>query len=256
MKREHKPVKYSYEHGDESLPHLKDLVSDSPDPMKGKLLGYLRTHCILVCPGIVKDEINPEITIGCGNIYSDGTYFWDDVFFNYVDRYNVPIPEAFRKHILENYNRRMKRHALLRLIDRLEIHNNPYLGYEYNVGIEKSGVIRYQTNTDCRDGALLLIKAEEAQYIIDPIMTELFCYDTDEHGEAMIDGYHWKLKFFIKDELVDEIEGWPNEDNWRYGQLKRILEFAERYIPKNLGSNQMNFYKDIEEAGYDFILYS
>ncbi len=28
----------------------------------------------------------------------------------------------------------------------------------------------------------------------------------------MIDGYHWKLKFYRKDELIDEIEGWPNED--------------------------------------------
>ena len=170
MKREHKPVNYSYEHGDVSLPHLKDLVSESPDPMKEKILGYLRTHCTVTCPGIVKDEINPEITIGYGNIYSDGTYYWNDVFFNYVDRYNVPVPEDFRNHILENYDQRMKRHALLRLIDRVEIHNNPYLGYEYNVCIEKSGVIRYRNNTDCADGAVLLIKAEDAQYIIDELL--------------------------------------------------------------------------------------
>ncbi|MCI9271616.1 MAG: hypothetical protein HFH11_10810 [Dorea sp.] len=245
MKR--KPVNYSYEHGDETLPHLKDLVSDIPDPMKEKILEYLRTHCILACSGMIKDEINPDKTIGYGNLYSDGTYFWNDVFCNYVDRYNIPAPETFRNHILENYNQRMKRHTTLRLIDRVEIHNNPYLGYEYNVSIEKSGLIRYQNNTDCKDGAVLRIKAEDAQFIINPIMTELFCYDADEHGMATIDGYHWKLKFYRKGELIDEIEGWPSEDKWRYGRLKEILEFAERYIPKDLGSEQMNFYKDIEE---------
>ena len=54
MKR--KPVNYSYEHGDETLPHLKDLVSDIPDPMKEKILEYLRTHCILACSGMIKDS--------------------------------------------------------------------------------------------------------------------------------------------------------------------------------------------------------
>ena len=61
-------------------------------------------------------------------------------------------------------------------------------------------------------------------------------------GQAIV-----KLKFYRKGELIDEIEGWPSEDKWRYGRLKEILEFAERYIPKDLGSEQMNFYKDIEE---------
>ena len=252
MKHEHIQVKYLYEHGDESLPHLKDLVSDVPDPMKSKIMGYLRTHCILACPGIIKDEINPDKTIGCGNLYSDGTYFWNDAFFNYVDRYNIPVPEAFREHILNNYNQRMKRHTLLRLVDRVEIHNNPYLGYQYDVSIEKSGVIRYQNNTDCKDGAVLLIKADDAEYIIDPIMTELFCYDTDDHGRAIIDGYHWEIMFYRKEELIDKVEGWPNEDTWRYGRFKSIIEFAERYIPKDLGSGQMNYYKNLEEDSNDF----
>ena len=252
MKREHIHVKYSYEHGDESLPHLKDLVSDIPDPMKSKIMGYLRTHCILACPGIIKDEINPEKTIGYGNLYSDGTYFWNDAFFNYVDQYNIPIPTEFRNHILSNFDQRMKRHTLLRLVDRVEIKNNPYLGYQYSVSIEKSGVIRYQNNVDCTDGAVLLIKEADAEYIIDPIMTELFCYDADEYGAAMIDGYHWEMLFYRKDELVDKIEGWPKEDRWRYERFKGIVEFAERYIPKNLGSGQMTFYEDTGKEDNDF----
>lgn len=239
MRHEYIQVKYSYEHGDELLPHLKDLVSDTPDPMKEKIMAYLRTHCILACPGVIKDEINPEKTIGYGNLYSDGIYFWNDAFFNYVDRYNIPVPVGFRNHILANFDKRMKRHTLLKLIDHVEIHNNPYLGYTYDVSIEKSGVIRYQNSTDCRDGAMFFIKADDAEYIIAPIMTELFCYDTDEHGAAIIDGYHWEILFYHKGELIDKVEGWPNEDKWRYGCFKGIVEFAERYILKNLGSEQM-----------------
>lgn len=47
MRREYIQVGYSYEHGDESLPHLKDPVSDTPDPMKSKIMGYLRTYRVL-----------------------------------------------------------------------------------------------------------------------------------------------------------------------------------------------------------------
>ncbi len=101
--------------------------------------------------------------------------------------------------------------------------------------------------TDCVDGAVMYVKPEDAQYIIDPIMSEIFCYDADEHGMAIMDGYHWKLIFYKKDEVIDEIEGWPNEDPWRYGEVKDIIEFAERFISQDLGSRYMNFYK-IEEA--------
>lgn len=172
MKREYRSAAYSYEHGDESLPHLKDLVSETPDPMKNRIMSYLRTHCVLACPGVLPDEINPEKTIGYGHIFSDGIYFWNDEFCNYVDRYNIPVPAEFRTHILENYKARMGRHKLLTLVDRAELQNNPYWGYRYDVRIDRSGVIRYQNNTDCTDGAVLYIKPEEAQYIIDPIMTE------------------------------------------------------------------------------------
>lgn len=240
MKRDNKQVAYSYEHGNESLPHLKDMISETPDPEKSRIMNYLKTNCTLACPGIIRDEINPENTIGAGHIFSDGTYFWNDEFYNYVDRYNIPVPEEFRAHILENYESRMKRHTLLGLVDSVEIQNNPYLGYKYDVRIEKNGVIRYKNNIDCTEGAVLYIKPEDAQYIIEPIMAELFCYDTDEHGTAMIDGYHWKLIFYKKGEVIDEIEGWPNEDCWRYDQIKDIVEFAERFIPKDLGFGQMN----------------
>ena len=47
--------------------------------------------------------------------------------------------------------------------------------------------------------------------------------------------------------MIDEIEGWPGEDEWRYSQIKDIIEFSERYIPQDLGSRYMNYYKTDEE---------
>ena len=44
MKREIKQVAYSFEYGDESLPHLKDLVTDTQDPEKSKIITYLKTQ--------------------------------------------------------------------------------------------------------------------------------------------------------------------------------------------------------------------
>ena len=247
MIREERPVFYSYEHGDKSLPHLKDMVSGTLDPEKNKILDYLKTHCIVACAGVVRDEISPDSVIGCGDVYSDGTYVWDDVFFNYVDRYNIPVPVGFREHILKNYDERTERHRLLSKVDKVEIYNNPYLGYQYYVKICKNGHIFYRNNTDCVDDAFMLINPEDAAYIIEPMMTELFCYDSDEHGKHCIDGHYWKLIFYKGDTIVKTIEGITNEDPWRFNQMKNIIEFAERYIPKDLG------YKHMEPVSEDIM---
>lgn len=54
-----------------------------------------------------------------------------------------------------------------------------------------------------------------------------------------IDAYHWKVSFYRKGELVDETEGWPGEDEWRYKVFKGNLEFIERYVPRKLGTEYM-----------------
>ena len=246
--RDFKPVLYSYEHGDESLPCLRDLVSDKPDPMKGKILAYLRTHMIYVCPGSIKDEIDPEKSIGCGDTYTDDIYYWNDVFLNYVARYNIPVPEDFRNHILENFNPRMKRHALLKLVDSVKIHNNPYVGMMYDVYINKTGKIIYKSTFDYGIEEVFSIRREEAEFIIVPGMEDLFCYDMDGHGFPMIDSYNWALSFYRKGELVDKIEGWPDEDMWRYKCFKGVVKFIERRIGRSLGSGLMKFDEDQNEA--------
>lgn len=242
MKRENRLIAYSFEHGDESLPHIRDLVSDIPDPEKNRIISYLKTHCVMACAGMIQDQINPEQVIGFGNVFSDGTYFWNDEFCNYVDKYNIPVPEEFRGHILQNYAARMKRHEQLELVDSVEIRNNPCFGYRYGVRIYRDGVIAYQNAEDCVDGAVMYSKPEDAQYIIHPMMEELFCYDADEHGTAGIDGYHWKIIFYEKDKVVEEMEGWPGENRWRYDEVRKIVEFAERFVGRELGAAEMDFY--------------
>ena len=34
--------------------------------------------------------------------------------------------------------------------------------------------------------------------------SELFCYDSDNHGKALIDGYHWKLTFMQNGAMTQE----------------------------------------------------
>ena len=40
----------------------------------------------------------------------------------------------------------------------------------------------------------------------------MFCYDSDNHGKALIDGYHWKLTFMQNERIIDIIEGINGED--------------------------------------------
>lgn len=239
MKRETRRVCYSFEHGDPSLPPLRELVSEKADPEKETILDYLRTHCILACPGIKYDEITPGKVIGAGHVYSDGTYTWNDVFANYVDRYNIPLPKDLRDHILRDHSERSKRHMLLRLVNKLEIENRSCSGYEFHVVICRNGMIQDQTGSGTEGSATIYIEADDAAYIIDPIMTELFCYDSDDHGVPSADGYHWKLKFSQNDKEIAVIEGWPGEDPWRYNEVKACLGFIERYIPFKLGCDHM-----------------
>lgn len=129
-------------------------------------------------------------------------------------------------------------------IDCIEIHNNPYLGYQFNVIIEESGIIRYSNNIDCSEGSNFFIGAENAEYIMNSVI-KCFCYDTDECGTAMIDGYHWEILFYRKNELIDRVEGWPNECNQRYSRFRDIVEFIERQISKNLGAEYMTFIRSV-----------
>ena len=240
MKRDNIPVKYSKEYGDESLPPLKDLVSDTPDSHKGIILDYLREHCVLARPGIVRDILDTEHSIGCGHIYSDGKFLWTDCFANYVDRYNIPVPKEFRNYILEHYHERKRSHLELRLTDHIVVRNY-HLGCIYEIRVFKNGEIVYTNNRDGIIPDIFYLEKNDARYIIDPIMSELYCYDEDEHGHSMIDGYHWEIEFYSKKGLMKKIEGRPGESDWRKNEAKGIIKFIERMTQREMGSEYMDW---------------
>jgi PAS domain-containing protein len=239
MERSHIDVRFAYEYGDKSLPKIKELVCEKPDSQKKIIPEYLREHCVICWPGTERDIINPDEIIGYGNIYSDGLYYRTDVFINYVDKYNVPVPAEFRKRIMSNYESRRKRHMLLRMVNRLEIYNEAAYDKRYRVCIHRNGLIEYRDLFQSNDDILFRINKETAGHIINPAASELFCYDSDNHGKALIDGYHWKLTFMQNERIIDIIEGTNGEDNRRYNQIKSVIEFAKRFIPYDLGSAYM-----------------
>lgn len=237
MKREYKPIHFAYEYGDTKLPHLKDLVSTQPDAMKSIILDYLRENYTLGCPGIVYDLLDPTCVIGDGSIYTDGIYSWPDYLANYIEKYNIPLPLEFRSHILENYQARKQLHLRLRLINRLVIRYNPIPGHHYELWINRNGGVDYKNSIDCINPVVYILRSKDASWIINPIMSSLFCYDTDNHGTPVIDGYHWEIEFYNAKGLEKVVEGWPGEDPWRQSEIIDALKFIERFIPQSLGTN-------------------
>lgn len=106
----------------------------------------------------------------------------------------------------------------------------------YRVCIHRNGLIEYRDLFQSNDDILFRINKETAGHIINPAASELFCYDSDNHGKALIDGYHWKLTFMQNERIIDIIERTNGEDNRRYNQIKSVIEFAKRFIPYDLGS--------------------
>ncbi|MCR5566495.1 MAG: hypothetical protein K6F61_06555 [Clostridiales bacterium] len=241
MERTRLPVEFCREYSEGDLPSIYELVSDTPDDRKELILDYLSTNPAVFCPGIVYDLFDPAAVIGDGSIYRDDKYYWPDYLAAYVEKYNIRLPEEFRNHILKNNQARKESHLLLQKIDRILIQNNPYLGYHYKVSVSVNGLVEYENNTVNEGKAVLLISPSDAAWLINPIMTDLFCYDDGcDNARAMIDGYYWSIEFYISDELKKQVSGWPSENQWRLDEFSRIIHFAERIIPKDLGGKYMH----------------
>ncbi len=125
------------------------------------------------------------------------------------------------------------------MVNCLEIYNEVAYDKRYRVCIHRNGLIEYRDLFQSKDDILFRINKETAGHIINPVTSELFCYDSDNHGKALIDGYRWKMTFMQNERIIDIIEGTNGEDKWRYNQIKSVIEFAERFIPYDLGSAYM-----------------
>jgi len=234
-----KKVYYAFEDGDPSLPHVWDLISETPDPDKAMILDYLKTNFILGSPGVIHDVITPGKTIGSGSLYADDLYFWNDALIGYFERYNLKLPDAFHQHILSKYEARKDLHLRHRLLRKIRFMNNPRHGKRYEVEIDKNGSAVYRNNTDCKDGVILVLRREDADWIVHESTAQIFCYDEGDPGKPCIDGHHWRIDFFNAKGLCDTREGWQGEPDYRYNRITRLAEFIERYIDHDLGSSEM-----------------
>ena len=234
-----KKVYYAFEDGDPSLPHVKDLISETPDSDKAVILDYLTTNFIIGCPGIIHDVITPGKTIGSGSLYADDLYFWNDALIGYFERYNLKLPEAFRQHILSKYKARKDLHLRHRLLRKIRFENNPCHGKNYETEIDKHGTVMYRNTIDCKDSVILELRRDDADWIVHELTTQIYCYDEGDHGKPNTDGHHWRIDFFNAKGLCDTREGWQGEADCRYRRIARLAKTIEHYIGHDLGSNEM-----------------
>ncbi len=237
-----KDVNFCKEYGDESLPSIKELISDTPDPEKDTILSYLRTNLILASPGIVKDLFNPNETIGSGNIFSDGVYAWTDYLASYVEKYNITLTKEFRNHILKNHKIRMRKHLELNLVNKIIIKFH-YFNKMYECEILKSGQIKHISNFNILfETCKTSIGSQEAEWIIRQIMCPLYCYDNGvKHNNYVLDGYSWLVEFYRDEKLMHTSSGKSCDPKWRKEAYKSIIEYIERITLLNLGSEFIRF---------------
>ncbi|MER5200725.1 hypothetical protein ACWD3J_45070 [Streptomyces sp. NPDC002755] len=85
-------------HGCPDGPSLRDSVRDHAAPGEEKLVRYLRSGSALAVTGSpVHDALSSEL-IGALELRTDGEWFWYSDLAHYVERYHVPLDEAFVDH--------------------------------------------------------------------------------------------------------------------------------------------------------------
>lgn len=231
---------------DDNLPSIKDFFEPEPYEFKEEILNYLRRGEVRAAqPGIGRDVFTGERFGGGKLLLGDHNYGWTTDLIYYVEKYNMRLPKEFEEYVHlkmnglleEYYDKRMKQLAGL---DSVEIQNNPHLGNRYHVRIYRNGVVKYSNNIDCKDGAVMFIKPEDAQHILRYYIPDLFGHETQSAGATIIDGYHWKCIFYENNKIIDEMEGWPGEDTKRYSLFSSAISVIERTIEKDMGYNCMN----------------
>lgn len=229
-------IGFSSDYRGKSLSSLKAQAVDISDEDKKIILDYLSTNMIWACPGMVRDIFDENCIIGSGHQYTDGKHIWPDYFAAYIRKYNIPIPEEFREYIFKHHEERKKRHLLFKCTDHVKIKNEPRFDRRFEIQIFRNGNVIYKNHLNAPGFMCISIPSDDAAFVINPVMEQLFCYDEENHGSPMIDAYHWEMEFYTKKGLSHKTEGWPGENEWRRQEFARILQFAERCIHQSLGS--------------------
>lgn len=84
------------------------------------------------------------------------------------------------------------------------------------------------------------VKGKKTKALDILLVVNMFLTGFDSKPLSVLYGYHWKLSFYKNDICIDTVEGRSKEDPWRYSEFKSVVEFAERFIPFDLGSQYMN----------------
>ena len=80
---------------------MKDDFSDSPSPMKEKIIAYLNNGKLLFAsPSRAYDVFTGERISKTNCILSDGEYSWASSLIYYIQKYNLRIPKEFEEKIL------------------------------------------------------------------------------------------------------------------------------------------------------------
>ena len=92
-----------FERGKNTLPSVKDNVSNRPIDKKEEVLAYLKkdTYVIAASPGISYDLFSGDHISREYLQYSDGVFTWDYRDVYYFEKYNLDLGAEFIKYILE-----------------------------------------------------------------------------------------------------------------------------------------------------------
>ena len=86
----------------DKYPSIRSLMSDTPHPMKSKIIHYLSSaKVVAAAAGPMKDVLTGEYTGKELLVQSDGKYRWRSDTQYYVDKYNMRLPDDFIRHALD-----------------------------------------------------------------------------------------------------------------------------------------------------------
>jgi len=81
-------------------PSLVEERGKRPPAHKAEVLAYLRkAPAVTYSPGINTDYFDPSGWVRGDTMRTDGVYTWPDFLADYVERYDVALPDTFEHHM-------------------------------------------------------------------------------------------------------------------------------------------------------------
>ncbi len=125
----------------------------------------------------------------------------------------------------------------------IQVFNNPLWGFRFETAMQENGVIYYRSYRNPNDKIMFLIAKSSTAKIMQMIADKLPILDISDIGEAVIDGHLWIIKY-CREGVVQQIQGFSKEPDWRYQQIRDIMALIESAICKDMGSGYMDETKE------------